>query len=150
MSLQQWLDNSWITAVEPTARDVSNLLAVATREIADGSLDGMSPDGRFDHAYDAVRALCEVALHASGYVIPKGGRKHERLIESLKFTLDEQWTSEVDFLDRCRRLRHQAIYDRTGVVQQTDADDLLELAKRLDEAIRQWLQQHHPDLLQTS
>ena len=147
MSLQQWVDNAWITEIAPKARDVANLLAIAEREIADGSLEGMSPDGRFDHAYEGVRALCEAALHACGYQVPRGTSKHQRLIESLKFTIDADWTGEVDFLDLCRRRRHQSRYDRAGVVQQRDADELLATARRLDAEVRRWLREHHPELL---
>lgn len=147
MSLQQWLDNAWLKRVTPSAQVVQSLLAIAEREIADASLEGISVDGRFDHAYDAIRSLCEAALHASGYAVPKGGRKHERVIESLKFTVDGPWTDEVDLFDRARRLRHQSIYERIGVVRQRDADDLLETARRLLEATREWLQDAHPGLV---
>jgi hypothetical protein len=44
-------------------------------------------------------------------------------------------------------LRHQSIYDRTGVVQQADADDLLATARKLDAEVRAWLEEHHPELL---
>ena len=147
MSLQQWLDNAWLKRATPSAQVVQSLLAIAEREIADASLEGISADGRFDHAYDAVRSLCEAALHASGYAVPKGGRKHERVIESLKFTVDGPWTDEVDLFDRSRRLRHQSIYERIGVVRQRDADDLLETARRLLEATREWLHAQHPELV---
>ena len=147
MSLQQWLDNSWISSVKPSAQVISDLSAIANREIADASLEGISPDGRFNHAYNAVRSLCEAALCATGYAVPRGGRKHERVLESLKFTLGGQWADDVDFLDRCRRWRHQTIYERPGVVQKQDADDLLEVAIKLNTQVREWLQNHHADLI---
>ena len=149
MSLQQWADNAWIAEAQPSAQVIADLLAIAEREIADASLEGMSPDGRFDHAYDAVRSLCEAALHASGYMVPKDGRKHERVIGSLRFTLGGRWSEDADFFDRCRRRRHQATYERAGVAQLRDADELLEAAKRLNGAVRQWLREHHADLLST-
>ena len=146
MSLDEWLSSSWINAIEPSAGTIASLLAIADREIADASGESMSPDGRFGHAYGAIRALCEAALRAAGYVVPKSGRKHERVLQSLQFTIDGDWTAEVDFFDRARRLRHQTIYERTGVVQPRDADDLLATAKRLVTAVREWLRDRHPDL----
>jgi len=125
---------------------VSDLFAIADREISDASLDGMSPDGRFDHAYDAVRSLCELALHACGYQVPKGPGKHQRLIESLKFTLAGEWIGGADFFDRCRRRRHKSKYERSGVAQQSDADDLLREAQRLLATVKEWLKRNHPDL----
>jgi len=147
MSLQQWLDNSWIQKIAPSRQTVMDLLAIAQREITDASLPDLSPEGRFTHAYDAVRCLCEVALHASGYVVPKGGNKHQRVIESLKCTLGDEWTEEVDFLDRCRRRRHQSIYERGGLVQERDANELLGMATRLNSGCRDWLEREHPDLI---
>ncbi len=147
MSLQQWLDNSWIRKTERSAEQIDELLAIASRQIADASLEGISADGRFNHAYDAVRVLCELALHAAGYSVPKGGRQHERSIESLKFTLGNQWATEADYFDRCRRRRHESMYDRSGVTQAGDADELLARARELHEAVNTWLRLHHPDLV---
>ncbi len=147
MSLQQWLENAWITASRPSAQEVGNLLAIAERDTADASLEGMSADGRFDHAYSAIRTLCQVALHASGYAVPKGGRQHERVIESLKFTLGANWADQVDYFDRCRRLRHKSLYEKAGVVRGPDADALLEAAARLLSEVRAWLRANHPKML---
>lgn len=147
MTLQQWRDNGWLAEVEPSKMEVANLLGIARREIADASLQGMSADGVFDHAYSAVRTLCQAALHASGFSVPKDSRQHERVIESLKFTLAGKWTQEADYYDQCRRTRHQSLYDRSGVAQPKDALDLLHSAKRLLEAVNQWLADNHSDLM---
>ena len=146
MSLQQWLDNSWVHKVRRSPQVVADLRAVAEREIADASLPGMSPDGKFEHAYDAIRSLSELALHAAGFALPKGGSKHERLIRSLAFTLGAEQAVDVDFFDQCRRKRHVLTYERIGAVQQGDADDLLEAAKALLDRVKRWLQGNHPDL----
>jgi hypothetical protein len=148
MSLQQWLDNAWIIRVEGSRQDTASLLAIAEREIADATLEGISVDGRFSHAYNAVRMLCQVALHAEGYAVPKGGRQHERTLDSLRFTLDGDWTKEVDYFDRCRRSRHKAVYEQTDVAQRQDADQLLTLAERLLPSVKEWLRRHHADLMQ--
>ena len=149
MSLQQWVENAWVKETNPTARGVRDFLAIADREIADASLEGMSPDGRFDHAYEAVRNLCEVMVYASGYVLNRE-RKHERTILSLKFTLAGEAAERIDYLDRCRRLRHQTLYERADVIQKSQADKLLETAKWLREQVRGWLQEKCPGLIEQS
>lgn len=146
MSLEQWRKNKWLMDVTPSAQAVRNLMGVADREIADASLEGISSDGSFDHSYDAVRCLCELALHVMGYTVAKGQWKHQRLIQSLQFTLGGKWIEQIDFLDRCRRKRHQSIYERSGVVQQGDADDLLATAELLRGDVRDWLRRNHPQL----
>jgi hypothetical protein len=145
MSLEQWERNAWVKRVTPSLREVFDLIEIAEREIGDGSLAGISPDGRFDRAYDAIRCLADAALHASGYEVRKGERKHERDIQSLMFTVQCP-SGTVDFFDQARRRRHQSIYERSGVAQQRDADDLLAEAKRLLQQVRDWLEREHPNL----
>ena len=145
--MQLWRSNDWIRPTDRSPQVVGNLLDLARRQINDASLEGISPDGRFDHAYAAIRSLCEAALHAAGYSVPKGGRAHERVIGSLRFTVAGDWGEDVDFLDQCRRLRHQSIYERTGVAQRKDADDLLDTARRLLAGVEEWLAREHEDLV---
>lgn len=147
MSLKRWLENSWIIRIEPSRSSLRNLMRIARREVEDGSLEGISPDGRFEHAYAAVRALGEAALHAAGYTAHKGARKHEIVIESLKHTLGSACSQDVEYLDRCRRLRNRSVYDRAGVVSRETGDELLESAKKLCADVQGWLQRHHSGLI---
>ena len=147
MSLEQWVANAWLKRVRPSPQDVANLLAIADREVGDASLEGISTDGRFTHAYDAARALAEAALHASGYDVPKGPQQHQRAIESLRFTVLGNLAERVDYLDRCRRMRHRTVYERVGTLQQRDADELLQAARALRDKVHDWLMSYHPDLL---
>ena len=147
MSLEQWDRNGWIIRIQPAKQTVASQLGIADREIADGALAGISPDGRFDHAYGAVRALCVAALHACGYGLPKSGRTHERVIESLRLTLGGKWAKETDFFDRARRMRHQTLYDSAGIIQDADASDLLGAAMKLRAGLEAWLKANHPNLV---
>jgi len=119
-------------------------LGIASRELHDASLSGISTDGKFDHAYAAVRSLCDAALHAAGFQVPKGQRQHERVIESLKYTVGGRWAAQYDYLDRCRRKRHQNVYDTVGLIQEQDAEDLLETARSLYKEVLDWLKANHP------
>ena len=148
MSLQQWLANSWLKGITPSAQEVANRLALADRDIRDASLAGISPDNRFRCAYEAIRALCDAALHAEGYAVPKGASAHERVIRSLEHTLADECPVDIDFMDRCRRQRHKTSYEQAGTVQQADADDLLQAARDLLAAVTAWLQRTHPDLME--
>ncbi len=123
------------------------MLAIADRQIADAGLEGMSADGRFDHAYEAVRALCQAALHASGYAVPKRGDAHQRVLDSLKLTVGGDVGAKVDYFDRCRRLRHKTMYERADVVQRPETDKLLAAARELRDQVRQWLEEQHPGLV---
>lgn len=147
MSLQEWCENHWIHECERSANEIANLLAIAEREISDAGLASISSDGRFSHAYNAVRALCTAALHACGYRAAKGSSSHKRLIESLGLTVGEEMSGRIDYLDRCRRHRNRSMYDQSDSVQPREADELLVAAKNLQQEVRTWFENEHADLL---
>jgi hypothetical protein len=147
MSLQDWFENSWLTKTAPTARGVQDLLAIADRHIADAGLEGMSADGRFDHAYEAVRTLCQAGLYASGFAVAKGGDAHQRVLDSLKLTVGGDVGTKADYFDQCRRLRHKTMYERADVVQRPESDKLLTATRELRDHVWQWLQEKHSDLV---
>ena len=150
MTLHEWRDNGWINEFEPSREDIANLLSLAERELSDASVTELSPDARFYHAYAAVRVLCQVALHAAGFAVPKGGREHERVLDSLRFTLGSEWSQDADYFDHCRRMRHKSLYERSGVARESDVSELLEAAKRLYVALEAWLAKEHRSLLDDS
>ncbi len=147
MSLEQWSRNKWLQRHEPTVAEVQQLFQVVDRDISDAGAQGLSSDGRFQHAYDAALQLCMIALRASGYHVSKGQGHHKRGIDSLRHTLGERWSGTADHIERCSRSRGQAMYDRIGVVNEEDADDLLSTAKQLRTDVINWLKTNHTALV---
>ncbi len=147
MSLEQWLQNSWLQKHEPTVAEIQHLIQVVDRDISDAQAQGLSADGRFQHAYDATLQLCMIALHASGYQARKGQGHHKYGIDSLRYTLGERWSGLADYIGRCSRLRSHAMYERIDVVGDKDARDLLDTATQLRTDVVQWLKANHPALV---
>lgn len=148
MSLQNWLQIGQLTNHQATVAEVRNLLGVVDRELADASVDGLSDDGRFTHAYDAALLLCKLALHASGFEVQKRATGHHSLwINSLEFTLGEGHKATLIHLSKSSKLRHMSLYDHAGVVQKQDADDLIEAARQLRTDVLNWLRSQHSSLL---
>ena len=145
MSLKRYLDNRWIREHETSADEISNLLAIADRDIAQSQTPGLGPEWRFDIAFNAALQLAVASLAATGYRAEREN-KHLRTIECLAFTvgLDRE---EVDLLDRCRRKRHIAVYDRVGAISDQEAGEMIELASRLRRLVEDWLQKEHGELL---
>lgn len=54
---------------------------------------------------------------------------------------------DAEYLDRCRRKRNIAEYDRTDVVAERDAQELIEFTRELRAAVLQWPEHHHPNLV---
>ena len=147
MSLQQWLLNGWLRQDETTVAEIQQLFQVVDRDLGDALVTGLSADGCFQHAYDAALQLCMIALRASGYRVPKGQGHHKYGIDSLRYTLGNQWAEMSDHIERCSRLRGQAMYDRIGVVSEADARGLIDAASQLRTDVIDWLTSRHPDLL---
>lgn len=149
MSLDHWLRIGWLQRNETTIAEVVQLRQVIDRDIADASVEELSVDGRFSHAYDAALQLCILALRAEGFKVKKGQGHHKKSIESLPYVLGKDFGETADHIERCSRLRGQAIYDRIGIVQSKDVEELLEIVNELKLHVDQWLIDCHAELLPT-
>ena len=148
MSLQHLLQIGHLIEHQPTVAEVRGLLGVVDREIADAGVTGLSDDGRFTHAYDAALLLCKLALHASGFEVPKRAPGHHNVwINSLELTLGESFREVANHILKSSKLRHASLYDFAGVVQKQDARELLAGAQQLRSEVVSWLRAKHPKLL---
>ena len=147
MSLEQWSRNGWLKPAISTVPEIQGLLKVVDRELSDAQAQGLSVDGKFEHAYMAALQLCMIALRASGYRVPKGAGHHHRAIESLPLTLGKDWSKTADHIERCSRQRGQIAYETVDVVSDEDAHDLLTTALKLRGDVIKWLKQNHAQLI---
>ena len=147
MSLEEWCRNQWLQRSEPTLPEIQQLFRLVDRCLSDAQAQGLSADGRFQHAYEAALQLCVIALRASGFRVSKGQGHHKRAIDSLRYSLGQQWSDTADHIERCSRLRGQTVYERVDVVSGKDADDLLSTATQLRIDVLAWLSANHPVLL---
>jgi len=137
-----------LTNHQATVAEVRSLLGVVDRELADAGVAGLSDDGRFTHAYDGALIFSKLALHASGFEVPKRTPGHHALwINSLEFTVGDAHKGTLIHLSKSSKLRHASLYDHAGVVQKQDADDLLEAARQLRTDVLNWLRSQHTSLL---
>jgi hypothetical protein len=147
MTLEGWLRNGWLETSDPELAVIHQLFQIVDRELHDAQIAGLSVDGRFKHSYDAALELCMIPLRASGYKVKKGTGHHKHGIDSLKLTLGTRWSQTADHLERCSRLRGQAVYEQIGVVSERDAAELLTLTIKLRADVLAWLRAEHPDFL---
>jgi len=124
---------------------MDDLLAVVERDLADCTAERLSDDWKFGIAYNAALQLATAALHASGYRPARGQSHHIRAIESLAFTLG-LGAATVNQLDAFRAKRHAHVYDRAGAVSAGEAQEMIELAHKLDQDVRAWLKRTYPKL----
>jgi hypothetical protein len=145
MSLELYLDNRWIRRHESSVVEITNLLAIADRDIRESQTPGLGPEWRFDIAYNSALQSATAALASAGYRAERQN-KHLRTIECLQFTVGLT-EKEVAFLDACRRKRHTAVYDQMGAISDLEADEMVQRAISLRQQVEAWIRRTHPELL---
>jgi hypothetical protein len=144
MSLDDWLANRWIVGHQPTAAEISDLLAVVDRDLKDAEVPRLSADWRLGISYNAALQLATLALAAAGFR-PGRERAHERAILSLRETVGVAATT-VDLLDAVRRKRNLINYERAGTTSAAEAEELHETVVALRSDVVRWLRKNHPAL----
>jgi len=147
MNLHEWIEQHRddLKIEEPKASGVADLLAVAAREIGDAE-SVLSDDGRLEHAFAACLAISAAMLAASGYRTRHGALAHHfLLIESLQYTVGIT-SAEANELQLYRQKRSRSMYERVGLVSETEARAALDAARRLRKVATVWLTREHPGL----
>jgi hypothetical protein len=145
MSLADWERSGWLVAARPTPGEITDLLAVIDRDLADSAAKDLSADWRLHIAYNAALQAATVALAASGYRASRD-QHHYRVIQSLRETIQAD-ADLVSVFDVFRKKRNLSGYERAGLVSDSDAAAMRRLALRLRGAVRTWLKRTHPELL---
>lgn len=130
MTLDTWFANRWVTPYTTSAREVTDLLDAASRDLADAARD-LSPAWRFAIAYNAALRIATAALHTAGYRAARE-QKHYRTLAALLLLLGDDAQELVGFLDSCRARRHEITYESLAVVTDAEADELIEAARELE------------------
>lgn len=104
--------------VPPSPDLVARMLSAARQQLKDAAVMQLSNETRFDCAYNAIRAVADVALLLNGYrtSTSKPGH-HQTAIQTLPHTLDVD-ANTVRILDGLRRQRAGSVYEGEAV---TDA-----------------------------
>jgi hypothetical protein len=134
-----------VTAHRPNRREIADLLAVADRDLEQCRDPGLHPDWRLAIAYNAALQCATAALAAVGYRAAHEAH-HHRVVQSLELTIG--WPrAEVDALDTFRGRRNVVEYRRADVVSDAEANEMVQLARKLRADVQAWLAAQHSDLL---
>ena len=112
MSLQKWLQNSWLVQYKTTPEEITNLLALSDRDLVACQVKQLPADWRFTIAYNAGLQAATAALAAAGYRATRDNH-HFRVIQSLEFTTGPG-RKFIDTLDGFRKKRNVSSYDVAG------------------------------------
>ena len=147
MTLKEWLSNGILTEEKTTPDEISDLLKTIMREFAEIESTGLSLDSIFRFAYNAARQCAKLALRASGYRVQGKNGAHFWVLQSLRLTMGTD-VETIENLEKFRRKRNIVEYEAAEVISQTEADEMLAMAKLLFKTLISWLKENHPELLQ--
>jgi hypothetical protein len=145
VSLRDWQRNNWLVEHGSSAEEISALLAIVERDLANAKVKGLADDWRLTIAYNAALQAATAALAAAGFRVARE-QHHYRTIQSLAFTVG--WpASKVDRFDRFRKKRNIGAYETAGVVSEQEAREMQELAVGLRDDVVAWLRKQHSKLI---
>ena len=119
------------------------------RSVADLKVEGISDDLRFQAAYNGILTLANIALRASGFRVSLGQGHHQRVIESLEYTLTtqdaharERWIRKIKSHSQ---KRNAASYDLAGGVSPSDLAQIVRDLAALREQVDACVKENHPE-----
>jgi uncharacterized protein (UPF0332 family) len=148
MSLEDWLKNGWLVEHKTSPLEIAELLAIVNRDLSDCQVKGLGPDWKLNIAYNAALQAATAALATSGYRASREAH-HYRVIQTLALTIgtDDKLVRQFDLF---RKKRNISGYDRAGTVSDQEALEMIVLAERIRQELKDWLQSIHPELLHGS
>ena len=150
MGLDELAQIGWYKAEPPSAREIADLLSIVDRSLRDLKAKDISDDLRFQAAYNGILTLANIALRASGFRVSLGQGHHQRVIESLEYTLTTQdsdararWVRKIKVHSQ---KRNSTSYDLAGGVSPSDLVQIIKDLKMLNEQVAVCLKETHPHL----
>jgi len=120
--------------------EIAELWSLARRNLSDASAHGLSPEGKFEFAYNAARTLATIAIRTKGYRVKSTAGHHWNTFLALEVAMGPSMTEIAAYFDQCRQKRNNALYDTADAITETEAHELLDKApSRFSFADASWL-----------
>jgi uncharacterized protein (UPF0332 family) len=145
MTWNQLLQRSRVQLHSTNKQEIDNLRQVVARGLADAAVTAISPDLRFQAAYNAVLQLATIVILCAGYRV-RGREHHRTTFEALPIAMGNVVATQAAYFDTCRQKRNITTYDQTGLVSVTEVEDLLKQAASFQHDVEQWIRDNHPHL----
>ncbi len=109
-------------------RQVEDCLRIARRDLETArTVIEASPEWAFNIAYNAMHQAGRAFVFHSGYRTVGEGH-HATVIRFLEIALGTEFEDTLALLDRMRRKRNRATYDRVGIISRKEAKEAISAA----------------------
>jgi hypothetical protein len=146
MSLDRYVENAWLKKETTSPQEIADQLGIVSRCMKDASVEGISEDLRFYTTFNALLALANTALRATGYRTTNQQGHHMRTIETLEYTIQAD-SKTIRKIMAFSKKRNVASYDSAGSISDEELKQILVTAESLRDTIQTWLKATHPELL---
>jgi hypothetical protein len=146
MSLENYFKNGWLKKEATSPQEIADQLGLVSRCMKDASVEGISDDLRFYTTFNAVLALANTALRASGYRTTAQQGHHMRTIETLEYTVQAD-SKTIRKIMAFSKKRNVASYDSAGSISNEELKQILSTAESLQQTVETWLAANYPELL---
>jgi hypothetical protein len=146
MSLENYFKNGWLKKEATSPQEIADQLGLVSRCMKDANVEGISDDLRFYTTFNAVLALANIALRASGYRTTTQPGHHMRTIETLEYTVQAD-NKTIRKIMAFSKKRNVASYDSAGSISNEELKQILSTAESLQQTVETWLAANYPELL---
>jgi hypothetical protein len=144
--LERWAEFGWVREEPSSPNEIGDLLAIVARALKDSKVEAISEDLRFQAAFSASLTAANIALRASGYRTRVQTGHHQKIIESMEFTLD----ADPKLIHKLRvfsKKRNATSYDAAGSISTQELQQAIAVAEEMHQTITFWLKRNHPNLM---
>jgi hypothetical protein len=125
-----------VEKLAPDKTEIQQLWALARRNLSDAESKGLSPEGKFEFAYNAARTLATIVIRTHGYRIKSSGGHHWTTFVALEVAMGSGFATTAAYFDQCRKKRNDALYDTAKAITEAEANELLLETKSFSRGIR--------------
>ena len=146
MTWTKLLANKEAQRHKTSKKELDNMRALVTRDLADAAIASLSADRRFAIAYNAALQAANMAIACAGYRIVSKIGHHRLSLESTKVVLGKPAHKYADYFETCRRKRNMIDYTFSNVATETEVKEILAKAAGFYSQIEDWISKNHPSL----
>ncbi len=130
MSLERYVENAWLRHEPSSPQEIADQIGIVERSMKDAGVQDISDDLRFYTTFNAVLALANIALRASGYRTTSQTGHHTRILETLEYTIGAD-SKLIRKLITFSKKRNSASYDSAGSISNHELEQILLTAETL-------------------
>ena len=145
MSYERFLRDKLVKKQRPDFRQIEHQLQRSLKDLktAEANLE-IDLTWSFAIAYHAMIRAGRALMYSKGY-LPTAKNSHRTIVEFVKLTLGDEYSSIMSRFNRMRRKRHDFIYDSKNHITSDEAKSSLETAKKLIDKIVASVKQANPE-----